>query len=193
MEKALITGANGFIGTALTDRLLREGVSVRAMCRSAERGNPLAQKGAEVVQGDVRDAELLKRYAVGCDVVFNLAAIGTGDWDTQHSINVEGARHVMDAAEGMGVQRFVHVSSIAVYGYEARGRVDENYPQRPPSNDYYMRTKSEGESLIWELAGKSNLEVVTVRPGYVYGPRSRTGSEAYYKRFQRHGYVMLAV
>src|SRR5260221_4702634 len=129
MEKALVTGANGFIGAALTYRLLRDGVAVRAMCRSAERGKPVTQQGAEVVQGDGRNAALLKQYADGCDVVFHVAAIGNGDWDTQYAINVEGTRNVMEAARQTGAQRYIHVSSIAVYGYEVNGLVDEDYPQ----------------------------------------------------------------
>ncbi len=189
-QKALVTGANGFIGAALTRRLLHDGIAVRAMCRSAERGHFLVKEGAEVVQGDVRDAAIMQQYAEGCDVIFHVAAVGAGNWATQYAINVEGSRHAIEAALHGGAQRYVHISSIAVYGYDVNGRIDESYPQYPPYSDYYMRTKSEGERLVWEIAGRSSLPTVTVRPAFVYGPRSATWSQAMYNLCQRYGYVL---
>src|SRR5262249_26469819 len=141
MQQVLVTGANGFIGAALTQRLLRDGVAVRAMCRSARNGAPLAQAGAEVVEGDIQDAATTMRYAEGCDVAFHVAAVGKGNFARQQAINVEGTRNVAEAAQRGGAQRLVHVSSIAVYGYDLNGPIDESHPQRPPRDDCYMRTK----------------------------------------------------
>jgi nucleoside-diphosphate-sugar epimerase len=125
-------------------------------------------------------------------VIFHVAAVGTGNWQAQYSVNVEGTHNVIEAAQQAGAERYVHVSSIAVYGYEVAGRIDENYPQRPPRNDYYMRTKAEGERLVWEAAASSKLLAVAVRPAFVYGPGSQTWSKGYYSICKRFGYITLA-
>src|SRR5262249_46739151 len=142
MSRALVTGANGFIGSALSRRLLRDGIAVRAMCRSAENGTALGAESAEVVQGDIQDAAITRRCAEGCDVVFHVAAVGTGSALLQYSVNVQGTRNVLRAAHEAGAQRFVHVSTVAVYGYDASGPVDESYPQHASKLDFYMRTKA---------------------------------------------------
>src|SRR5260221_14351408 len=96
MHTALVTGANGFIGAALTRRLLESGVAVRALCRSEQKGASLTAAGATVIQGDVQDAASLLRAAEGCDVGFHVAAVGAGRWPPPHSINVQGARKVAE-------------------------------------------------------------------------------------------------
>src|SRR6266498_2614037 len=113
MPKALVTGANGFIGSALTRRLLRDGYSVRALCRSRQRSALLAGTGAEILEADVQDPASLQGSAEGCDLVFHLAAVGNGSAAYQYNINVQGTRNVARAAHEGGVQRFIHVSSIA--------------------------------------------------------------------------------
>src|SRR3954451_17699965 len=98
MQKALGIGANGFIGSMLTRRLLRDGYAVRAMCRSVERGALLAKAGAEVIKGDIQDAATLRNGVDGCDVVFHVAAVGDGSAAYQYNINVQGTRNVAQAA-----------------------------------------------------------------------------------------------
>lgn len=172
MQKAFVTGANGFIGAALTHRLLRDGIAVRALCRAARNGLTLAEAGAEIVEGDIQDAALMLRHAEGCDVVFHVAAVGKGSFAHQQAVNVEGSHHVAEAAYKAGAQRLVHVSSIAVYGYDLNGPIDESHPHHPPRDDYYMRTKSLGEQAVWQYVGEVGLPTVSVRPAFVYGPRS---------------------
>ncbi|MEP7288859.1 MAG: NAD-dependent epimerase/dehydratase family protein [Chloroflexota bacterium] len=179
MQKALVTGANGFIGSALTRRLLHNGYAVRAMCRSAERGKALV--GAEVVEGDIQDLDTTRRHATGCDVIFHLAAVGAGSAVHQHNINVQGTLNVIQAGYESGIQRFVHVSSIAVYGYDLWGTIDETYPQHPPPNDFYMVTKSQGEKAVWDYAERVGLPTVTVRPAFVYGAGGTLWTQNLYK------------
>src|SRR5258708_3436861 len=192
MQRALVTGANGFIGAALTHRLLRDGVAVRAMCRSASNGAALAQAGAEVVEGDIQNAEVTRQYAAGCDVVFHVAAAGKGSWAHQHAVNVVGTRHVAEAAYKAGAQRLVHVSSVAVYGYDLNGPIEESYPQHPPRDDYYMRTKAHGEQAVWQYAQEVGLPTVTVRPAFVYGTRSVFWSRALYNFCRRYPVPLIA-
>ncbi len=188
MRKALVTGANGFIGAALTQRLLRDGIEVRAMCRRAANGRALA--GAEVVEGNILDAPAVHRYAQGCDVVFHVAAVGSGSAAFQYNVNVEGTRHVIHAAHEGGAQRFIHVSTIAVYG-PVNGRIDESQPHRLTRSDFYGQSKSLGEKAAWSFAQRVGLPMVSVRPGMVIGPRSQLWSKTMYEIASRYPIPMI--
>ena len=186
IQRALVTGANGFIGSALTRRLRRDGVAVRAMCRSADRGKSLAEAGAEVVQGNIQDAAITRRYAEGCDIVFHVAAVGAGSPAIQYATNVQGTRNVIRAAHEARARRFVHVSSIAVYGYEVDGQIDESHAQHPPRLDAYMRTKAWGEHAVWRYARRVGLPTVSVRPAFVYGPGAVLWTRELYEICRRY-------
>ncbi len=186
MRKAFVTGASGFIGSALTRRLLREGVAVRAMCRTPTKGRLLAEAGADVVIGDIQDSEAVHRYAEGCDIVFHVAAANGGSAAFQHNVNVQGTRHVVHAAHRAGAERYVHVSSVAVYGYDIDGPIDESHVQRPSRHDFYAQTKSLGEQAAWAYAKRSGLPMVSVRPAFVYGPGSVFWSRQLYRICRRY-------
>lgn len=176
-QRVLITGANGFIGTALTQRLLHDQVpdqhEVRAMCRQPSRGAVLAEGGAEVIYGDMQLPATLHAAVAGCTTVYHVGAALGGPAAYQYAVNVLGTIHLLQAAEQAGVRRFVHVSSIAYYGTKLTGRISEN--QRPTvtaSDDSYMQTKRQAERYLWDFAAQSQMEITCVRPGMVYGPRS---------------------
>lgn len=180
IERALVTGANGFIGGALTLRLLAEGVTVRAMCRDPEKGRFLSDAAQasdqggrlELVRGDVQDAATVDRYARGCDVVFHVAAVGSGSAAVHYRANVQGSENVAQAALAAGAKRLIHVSSIAVYGFNVGGEITETHPQKPSPHDFYQQTKALGETAVWRIAHETSLPTTVVRPALVYGPRS---------------------
>lgn len=180
MHRALITGANGFISTALALRLIGDGVAVRAMCRSAVKGQHLAAAGAEVVTGDVQDQAGLRRHAAGCDVVFHLAAV-MGSASYAYNVNVIGAVNAIEAAHLAGAARFVHISTVAVYGYDVAGRIDESHPQHPSRHDFYQQSKSIGEQAVWAYARQHGMPTVSIRPAMVYGPGSSFWSKRLYE------------
>src|SRR5215831_13865995 len=118
--KVLVTGAAGFLGGHLVDMLVERGDEVRAMVRPVEDASRLRKlDGVEVVSGDLRDRESLKRAVLGVQRVYNVAA-KTGPWGPEkdyNAVNVWGVADLMTACMLAGVERIVHTSSITVYGH----------------------------------------------------------------------------
>jgi nucleoside-diphosphate-sugar epimerase len=168
--RAFITGASGFIGGHLAERLVRQGWTVRGFDVRARKPE---DKNVETVTGDIRDAGLLRNVLPGTDVLFHLAsALGfsqIGD-EEFYAINAEGTRTVLAAAEVSGVRRIVHFSSAGVLGHVNDELANESYPLNP--QDIYDRSKLEGEKIA-VAAARSGQNVSVVRPGWVYGPGDR--------------------
>jgi nucleoside-diphosphate-sugar epimerase len=173
MVKVLVTGAAGFLGGHVVDMLAERGDEVRAMALPTENASRLrALPGVEVVQGDLTDAESLKRAVQGVERVYNVAA-KTGPWgleEVYRAINVQGLANLIHASLDAGVKRIVHTSSITVYGHHLHGIVTEEHPYHAEDNPY-SRTKIAGEKLIANLVKDQHAPVVIVRPGWIYGPR----------------------
>lgn len=171
-KTVLITGATGFLGGALARRLASEGASVRALARRPERDRYIRDiPNITVVSGDIADLPRLREVVAGCHYVFHAAAALAGTLDYQREVNVEGTRNVVRAAAEAGVWRLVHVSSIAVYGFEYRGAVTEDLPLHP-RRDPYNISKAEAEQALIEMARRAGLSYTIIRPGMIYGPRS---------------------
>lgn len=173
----LITGGTGFIGSRLGLRCLAAGHSVRVLgqentaAESANR-NQLEEKGARVHLVSVTQKEFLSEMLQGIDVVYHLAAaqheVNVPD---QHfrDVNVQGTANLLEASANAGVKRFVHGSTIGVYGSAMEGSIDENTPVQP--DNIYGITKLEGENFA--LSFKGNLPVVVIRIPETYGPGDR--------------------
>jgi dihydroflavonol-4-reductase len=167
----LVTGAGGFIGSHLVGRLVARGERVRALDLALERIAPLsASPGLEMLRGDVCDLDLQTRALDGVDTVFHLAAAHLGvrhGIDEFRRINVAGTRTLTRSALAAGVRRFVHCSSVGVYGTVADPPADEDAPCRPEIP--YERTKLEGELEV-RSAVELGLDAAILRPVWVYGP-----------------------
>ena len=166
----LVTGASGFIGTALSHGLLARGHSVRAVVRGA--GAPAAdlpglhRVAVRDIAGEIDRRVLLE----GIDVVAHLAAVAhrAADAAEMRRVNVEGATRLADAASGL-VRRFVFLSSVKVHG-EDSGNASYTEVDAPLPEDTYGRSKLEAERALTAIAERAGMELVVLRPPLVYGP-----------------------
>jgi dihydroflavonol-4-reductase len=169
----LITGATGFIGGRLLERLHAAGEPLRALVRSEAAAVELRRQGIETIRGDLTDPESLRPALQGVQTVYHLASVlGPANVPAARyqAVNVEGTRSLLRLAREADVLRVVHVSSVAVLGAVGRQPVDESAPHNP--GDVYERTKSEAERLAL-AAAEEGLHVVVARPAWVYGPGDR--------------------
>jgi 2-alkyl-3-oxoalkanoate reductase len=169
----LVTGASGFIGGKIAERLLERGDTVRGLVRDPEKAASLRARGVELIQGDMEDAESLRTAVRGVECVYHTAAV-VGDWpDPVHSrrVNVEGTRTLLESSVEAGVRRFVHISSLAVYGNKHHRGTDESAPYK--RGDTYTDNKIDSELAVRAFQNAGKLETVRLRPGFVYGPGDR--------------------
>jgi nucleoside-diphosphate-sugar epimerase len=163
-----VTGISGFTGGALAARLADEGYPVRGLVRAPSAAG--AAGVGSVVAGDLSDREALARLVSGADTVFHIAAMyrKEGTSEEFQAVNRDGTRALLAAAEKAGVRRFVYCSSIGVHGHVAETPADENAPIDP--RDPYQESKLAAEEACREMAARSRMEVVIIRPCGIYGP-----------------------
>jgi nucleoside-diphosphate-sugar epimerase len=173
-DVCLITGASGFIGGRLAQRLAEHGRAVRCLVRASSDTRALERLDVEIAVGDLHDAPSLARAVAGCRHVLHCGAL-VSDWATKQEIadtNVAGTRNLLHACAAASVERFVHFSSTDVYGHPRADRaVDESYAARRFAN-WYAQTKLEAEAEVRRAASEHSLDVVILRPATVYGPGS---------------------
>jgi nucleoside-diphosphate-sugar epimerase len=169
----LITGASGFIGGRLAERLARDGSAVRCLARASSDTAALERLSVEIVLGDLTDASSLARAVDGCRYVIHCGAL-VSDWATTNEIkkiNVEGTRLLLEASADASVRRFVHLSTTDVYGYPGGRAIDETY-RATRFRNWYAQTKLEAEAEVRRAEAERELETVILRPATVYGPGS---------------------
>ena len=166
----LVTGATGFIGTHLVQRLVRDGEPTRVLCRPGSEPK-LPPLPVEIAHGDLRDRDSLVRAASGVTRIFHCGG-RVSDWgahDTFDAINVRGTQWLLEAAAVHRVRRFVHVSSIAAFGTPSPRYFDDDTPV-VASKDGYSHSKALGEQLALAFHRDRGVPVTIVRPAVVYGP-----------------------
>ncbi len=177
MLTTLITGGTGFIGSRLALACAERGENVRVFAQRntpAERQNcqQLEQHGITIVEGSVTDPDAVARACDGVDVIYHLAAAQhEANVPDKHyyDVNVEGTRNMLQAAVEKGVGRFVHGSTIGVYGIANNGPVRDDSPLQP--DNIYGITKLEGEKVVRQFFDK--LPIAIVRISETYGPGDR--------------------
>ncbi len=180
--KTFITGATGFIGIHLVERLAQTERKMHCLVRKTSNVSRLKELGATIVTGDVTDKDSLREGMRDCNQVINLANVYSF-WEPNRQIytdiNVKGTRNVMECALETGVSKVVHVSSVVVYGKPADCPFTEESPVGPVRFSEYARTKYAGDLIAWELYEKENLPLIMIYPASVLGPGDPKASGQY--------------
>jgi NAD dependent epimerase/dehydratase len=178
----LVTGAAGFIGSHLTEALVRAGARVRAFVRYNSRNDygwlevcdPGLVEEVEIFRGDLANPEAVRSATEGCEVVLHLGALIPIPYSYRHprefvTANVEGTLNVLEACRALDVARVVHTSTSEVYGTALRVPIDEEHPLQAQSP--YAATKVGADKLALSYQQSFGTPVVVVRPFNTYGPR----------------------
>lgn len=172
----LVTGAGGFVGRALVERLLAQGASVRVLVRKVP---PWLGNRAQVVLGDLGDPRAVSHAVAGCKRVFHVGAAMKGGPNDHQAGTVWGTRNVVDACLEHGVERLVYVSSMSVMDHAGRpesATLVETSPlePHPGRRGAYTQCKLAAERHVLEAIRERRLPAVVIRPGQIFGP----GAEA---------------
>ena len=187
LSKTLITGASGFIGSRIAERLwLDYAIAARCLVRNHANAARLARLPVVMCPGDVLDISSLENAMADSRVVFHCAYGNSDDPDFNRRINEEGLRNLGETALRRGVERFIHLSTVSVYGPEPPDRVTEETPVCF-SADEYGNSKIRAEAICHELAAWG-LPVVIIRPTIVFGPHSPIWTIGAAKRVQSGGW-----
>jgi dTDP-glucose 4,6-dehydratase len=180
MRRVLVTGAGGFIGSHLTERLVELGATTRALIHYNSRGHrgwlehSARRRDIEFLPGDIRDLESVRRAMDDVDVVFHLAALIAIPYSYQApasyvETNINGTLNVLQAAREHGTRRVVHTSTSEVYGSALEVPIRESHPLQGQSP--YSATKIGADKMAEAFHRSFGVPVVTVRPFNTFGPR----------------------
>ena len=171
----LVTGATGFLGSALARELLKDGRTLKLLARKNTDTRNIDALDCEVAQGDIRDRDSLKSALTGCDTLYHTAAyysLWSRDKKLIYDINVQGTRNILESALEMGIKKVVYTSTVGCIGISEDGRpANEDQPMNPVTlcNDYKI-SKYQAEQVAHELFGRG-LPIVIVNPSTPVGPR----------------------
>ena len=172
--KVLVTGATGFLGEYIVERLRARGDDVRGFCRKPS--TSLAKLGVETALGDITDRQTVMNACRGMDAVIHTAAIAGiwGPWELFYNTNVLGTRYVLEGCREHGVPRLVYTSSPSVTfdGTPQRG-VDESVPYPTRWLAHYPQTKAIAEQEVLAAHSPGKLHTCSLRPHLIWGPRDR--------------------
>ncbi len=184
MQKILVTGANGFIGSNLVKRLLSEGNEVRSLVRKTSDLSFLDGLNTELFYGDINDVESLKTALNDVNLVFHVAGLAAdwGPYSIFDSVNFQGTKNVAQTAAKAGVKKLVYISTVAFHGF---GKINMNEESPVAKNLIpYADTKYKAEQWLWDFQNQTDMKITAVRPGNVYGVNDRTFMLKYLEAMQ---------
>ena len=181
-KKVLVTGAGGFIGSHLTERLFELGAKIRAFVRYTSRADEGfikhfsddLRKNMDIVYGDIRELETVVKAMDGVDIIFNLAALVGIPYSYIHpqeviEANTIGTLNVLMAARDVGIEKLVQTSTSEVYGTARYVPINEDHPKQPQSP--YSASKIAADAIALSFYHSFDLPVAVIRPFNTYGPR----------------------
>lgn len=175
--KALVTGATGFLGGHVIDKLLNDGWQVYALCRNKDKAVKL-NKDVNIINGDVTQRKaLLRDVPQNLDALFHTAA-STNTWAKKNHMqtrtNVEGMQNLIELCKKNSIRKFIHVSSVVVYGLHAGAKIHQVTENSPKAGENswvnYVKTKTQAEKI---LLAESQIHKVIVNPTHIIGPGDR--------------------
>ncbi|MBL4884158.1 MAG: NAD-dependent epimerase/dehydratase family protein [Planctomycetaceae bacterium] len=169
---AMVTGGGGFLGRYLVEQLLEQGVNVRILSRGDY--PELKKLGVEVVQGDLRDSQVVDTACTGIDTVFHVAAIPGvwGKWKTYYEINTTGTRNIIAACQQQQVAKLIYTSSPSVvFDGKSHSDAEESLPYPEKYLCHYPHSKAIAEQEVLQANAKQGLLTCALRPHLIWGPR----------------------
>ena len=178
--EVLVTGAGGFIGSHLSEHLVKLGAKVRSFVRYNSSGTlgwleeSCCRGEIEIIRGDIRDRDSILNAVKGCDLVFHLAALVGIPYsyvapDSYVDTNIKGTLNICQAARESRVKQVIHTSTSEVYGTAKYVPIDEDHPLQPQSP--YSATKMAADAIVMSFYNAFDLPVTIARPFNTYGPR----------------------
>lgn len=175
----LVTGATGFIGSHLIERLILKEKNKKIVCfvrkneKNKEQVRFLEEKGCKIFYGDLLDEKSLEKALKGIKKVFHLAAIARPmniPKPVYFEVNVKGTKNLLEACKKNKIKKIIFVSSMSIFGYSRDNKpLIENSPKIPVSD--YGESKKQGENLAHEFCKKNKIKIVFIRPPMVFGPK----------------------
>ncbi|MFZ3059433.1 MAG: NAD-dependent epimerase/dehydratase family protein [Candidatus Methanoperedens sp.] len=191
MKKVMVTGASGFIGQHLVNRLLSQGVKVHALVRKRK---VWFSDEVEVFEGEISDSDAVKRAVAGVDTVIHLAGkahdlSGRDEAKDYFEVNVEGTRNLLDCCNNSQVKHFIYFSSVKAMTESNEDMLDESFTPKPTTP--YGESKLAAEKLVAEYGVSSGIKTASLRLCAVYGPGNKGNVYTLIEAIDRGRFVMM--
>jgi len=172
-RRVFVTGASGFLGSHVVDKLLKKGCDVVALVRRTSDTSRLIRSRVTLITGDIRDEAVLSEALKDVDSVVHAAVTVVGSWENHYAVNVEATKSLLALSCSANIKKFVYISSISVYLFSTMRKKQvytEDTPFEKEQLNNYSRSKIEAEKLVWEYRKRYGLPCSVLRPGAIYGP-----------------------